>query len=208
MGGMSAYIPVKTDPVANEKALEQVRADKRREATDGHDGTWVAHPGLVKIAQEEFDKVLGNQEHQIDRLRDDVRVTPAQLIEVPTGKITEAGLRTNIRIGIQYLEAWLGGLGCVPLYNLMEDAATAEISRTQVWQWVHHPRAHLEDGRKVTLDLVRQLTHEEMQRIRQERGDARFESGKFPEALNLFEEFTASDGLAEFLTLKAYDLLG
>ena len=207
MGGMAAYIPVKNDPAANEQALEKVREDKRREATDGHDGTWVAHPGLVQIAREEFDKVMGDQPNQIDRLREDVSVTPQQLIEVPRGTITEEGLRTNIRVGIQYLEAWLGGLGCVPLYNLMEDAATAEISRTQVWQWVHNPRGRLVDGRKVTLALVRQFQAEELERIRRERGEERFQSGHFAQAATLFDELTASERLDEFLTLKAYDLL-
>ncbi|HWI56542.1 MAG TPA: malate synthase A [Bacillota bacterium] len=207
MGGMAAYIPVKADPAANEQALRKVREDKNREAADGHDGTWVAHPGLVPIAKEEFDKVLGDRPNQIDRQRDDVNVTAARLLEVPKGTITEEGLRTNIRVGIQYLEAWLGGLGCVPLYNLMEDAATAEISRTQVWQWVHNPHACLEDGRKVTLPLVRQLIQEELERIHKERGQERFENGHFAEATQLFDELVASDQLEEFLTLKAYDLL-
>ena len=207
MGGMSAYIPVKSDPVANEKALHQVREDKRREATDGHDGTWVAHPGLVKVAKEEFDKVLGDKPNQIDRQRLDVSATAEQLIAVPTGTLTENGLRTNIRVGIQYLEAWLGGLGCVPLYNLMEDAATAEISRTQVWQWVHNPRGFLEDGRRVTLPLVRQLIGEELERIRRERGDERYRTGNFQAATQLFDDLIGSDQLEEFLTLKAYDLL-
>jgi malate synthase len=207
MGGMAAYIPVRTDAEANERALAKVREDKHREATDGHDGTWVAHPGLVAIAREEFDKVLGDQPNQIDRQRKDVHVTAEQLVEVPKGTITEEGLRTNIRVGIQYLEAWLGGLGCVPLYNLMEDAATAEISRTQVWQWVHNPRGVLEDGRKVTLPLVRQFIREELQRIRRERGEARFEQGHFEQATELFDELVADEHLAEFLTLKAYELL-
>lgn len=207
MGGMSAYIPVKADPEANEKALTKVREDKRREATDGHDGTWVAHPGLVEVAREEFDKVLGHRPNQLDRQREDVNVTAPQLVEVPRGTITEEGLRTNIRVGIQYLEAWLGGLGCVPLYNLMEDAATAEISRTQVWQWVHNPGGCLEDGRKVTLELVRESTRQELQRIRAERGDERFERGHFPAATRLFDGLIASAVLEEFLTLKAYDLL-
>jgi len=198
MGGMAAYIPVKADAAANEKALNAVRADKRREATDGHDGTWVAHPGLVPIAREEFDKVLGDSPNQIQRQRGDVTVTAAQLIEVPKGTITDKGLRTNIRVAIQYLETWLGGLGCVPLYNLMEDAATAEISRTQVWQWVHHPRGVLDDGRKVTLPLVRQIIQEELERIRRERGEARFNQGHFS---------LATEKLEEFLTLKAYALL-
>src|SRR6266702_612968 len=206
MGGMAAYIPIKSDPVANEKALQKVREDKRREATDGHDGTWVAHPGLVAIAREEFDKVLGQRPNQIDRRRDDVSFTPEQLLEVPKGSITEEGLRMNIRVGIQYIEAWLGGLGCVPLYNLMEDAATAEISRTQVWQWVHNPRGVLEDGRKVTLQLVREITNDELERIRHERGEQRFQRGHFPAATRLFDEFVASSELEEFLTLRAYDL--
>ena len=204
MGGMAAYIPIKSDPAANEKALQKVREDKRREATDGHDGTWVAHPGLVQIAKAEFDQVLGDKPNQIDRQRDDVQVTPEQLIEVPNGTITEEGLRTNIRVGIQYIEAWLGGLGCVPLYNLMEDAATAEISRTQVWQWVHNPRGLLDDGRKVTLPLVRQLIQEELERIRAERGQERFDNGHFPAATALFDDFVANETLEEFLTLKAY----
>jgi malate synthase len=207
MGGMAAYIPVKTDPAANEKALQKVREDKHREATNGHDGTWVAHPGLVAIAKEEFDKVLGSKPNQIDHRRDDVSVTAEQLLEVPKGTLTEEGLRTNIRVGMQYLEAWLGGLGCVPLYNLMEDAATAEISRAQIWQWVHNPRGILEDGRKVTLALVRELTREELKRIRKERGDQRFESGHFTEATQLFDEFVSNENLDEFLTLKAYERL-
>ncbi len=207
MGGMAAYIPVKADPVANEKALQKVREDKHREATDGHDGTWVAHPGLVQIAKDEFDQVLGQKPNQIDRRRDDVAFTAEQLLEVPRGTITEEGLRTNIRVGIQYLEAWLGGLGCVPLYNLMEDAATSEISRTQVWQWVHNPRGILEDGRKVTLPLVRQLIQEELKRIRGERGGERFDRGHFAEATRLFDDLVANETLEEFLTLKAYRLL-
>lgn len=207
MGGMAAYIPVKSDFAANERALQKVREDKRREATDGHDGTWVAHPGLVPIASEEFDRVLGQKPNQIDRLRDDVNAIAEQLLEVPKGTITEEGLRNNIRVGIQYLEAWLGGLGCVPLYNLMEDAATAEISRSQVWQWVHHPRGMLEDGRKVDLPLVRQFVQEELKRIRQERGEARFDGGHFDEATRLFDELVGSESLGEFLTLKAYESL-
>src|ERR1051326_889526 len=207
MGGMAAYIPIKSDPAANEKALQKVREDKCREATDGRDGTWVAHPGLVSIAKEEFDKVLGSKANQIDRQRGDVAVTAEQLLEVPKGTITEEGLRTNIRVGIQYVEAWLGGLGCVPLYNLMEDAATAEISRAQVWQWVHNLRGILEDRRKITLALVRELTRQEMDRIRKERGDQRFENGHFPEAADLFDQFIADEKLDEFLTLKAYERL-
>jgi malate synthase len=198
MGGMSAYIPVKSDLAANEKALQKVREDKRREATDGHDGTWVAHPGLVPIAMDEFDRVLEGRPNQMDLQREDVTVTAERLLEVPEGTITDEGLRSNIRVGIQYLEAWLGGLGCVPLYNLMEDAATAEISRSQVWQWVHHPRGVLDDGRKITAALVRAFMQQEMMR---------FEGGHFSEAMQIFDQLTASDTLEEFLTLKAYELL-
>lgn len=204
MGGMAAYIPIKSDPAANELALQKVREDKRREATDGHDGTWVAHPGLVSIAREEFDRVLGEHPNQIERQRMDVKVTESQLLEVPQGTITDEGLRTNIRVGIQYLEAWLGGLGCVPLYNLMEDAATAEISRTQVWHWVHHPRGVLTDGRKVTLSLVRDVIDQELARIRSEQGADRFERGHFAPATQLFDELISAEELEPFLTLKAY----
>ena len=204
MGGMAAQIPIKNDPAANEAALEKVRQDKRREATDGHDGTWVAHPGLVQIAMEEFDKVLGEKPNQIDRQRDDVQVTAADLVEIPQGDITEQGLRTNISVGIQYIEAWLRGLGCVPLYNLMEDAATAEISRTQVWQWVHNKNAKLNDGRAITIEYVRQLIGEELEKIKGEIGEARFSSGKFDAAAQLFDDLVAKEELAEFLTLDAY----
>jgi malate synthase len=198
VGGMSAYIPVKSDPAANEKALQKVREDKRREATDGHDGTWVAHPGLVPIAMEEFDSVLGTKPNQIDRQVGSGSILASQLLEPPQGTITEEGLRSNIRVAIQYLEAWLNGQGCVPLYNLMEDAATAEISRTQVWQWVHHARGVLDDGRKVTLALVRQFMAEELKRLN---------AARFSEAAALFDELIASDTLEEFLTLKAYERL-
>jgi len=207
MGGMSAYIPVKTDPAANEQAMQKVRDDKRREANDGHDGTWVAHPGLVPIALEEFNRVLGNKANQIDRQRDDVNVTADQLLEVPKGTLTEEGLRSNIRVAIQYLEAWLGGLGCVPLYNLMEDAATAEISRTQVWQWVNNPHGMLDDGRKITLTLIGKFMQQEMERIERERGRERFERGHFRQAKRLFDQLVASEALEEFLTIKAYQML-
>jgi malate synthase len=207
MGGMSAFIPIKSDPAANDQVMAKVREDKRREATDGHDGTWVAHPGLVAAAREEFDAVLGAQPNQIGRQRDDVKVTAEQMLEVPKGNITEEGLRLNIRVGIQYLEAWLGGLGCVPLYNLMEDAATAEISRTQVWQWIHNPKGILQNGRKVTVELVRGLIQEELSRIRRERGNERFEKGMFPAATELFDSLVTKPDLEEFLTLSAYEQL-
>jgi malate synthase len=207
MGGMAAYIPVKDQPAANEDALQKVREDKRREAMDGHDGTWVAHPGLVGIALEEFRRVLGNRPNQLDRRRDEVRVSASDLIQPPSGTLTEEGLRLNIRVGVQYIEAWLGGQGCVPLYNLMEDTATAEISRAQVWQWLHNPRGVLQDGHRVTPELVRQVMREELERIRRERGEKRFCEGHFEKATRIFEELAMSETLEEFLTLKAHDVL-
>ena len=206
IGGMAAQIPIKNDPVKNEEALEKVRADKTREATDGHDGTWVAHPGLVPIAMEEFDKAMPRA-NQIDRKRDDVRITAADLLKLPAGSITEAGMRTNISVGIQYMANWLAGMGCVPLYHLMEDAATAEISRAQLWQWVKHPDARLEDGRKITIDLFRTMLTEEMDNIHDEIGDAAFSGGPYQLAADLFDGIIAADTLAEFLTLAAYDHL-
>jgi malate synthase len=207
IGGMSAYIPVKSDPAANELALAKVREDKRREARDGHDGTWVAHPGLVPVAMEEFNAVLGSRPNQIERRRDDVLTTAAQLVQPPAGTITEEGLRMNIRVSVQYIEAWLGGLGCVPLYNLMEDAATAEISRTQIWQWIHHERGVLEDGRRITVRLFRSLLAQELDRIRTERGSSRFSNGRFLEASQLLDRLVSAPTLAEFLTVPAYELL-
>jgi malate synthase len=206
MGGMAAYIPVKTDPAANEKALSAVRADKEREAGDGHDGTWVAHPGLVPVAMEIFDRLMP-EPNQLGRARDDVHVTAADLLAVPEGPITEAGARTNVRVGVQYLAAWLGGLGCVPLYNLMEDAATAEISRAQLWQWVHDARGVLDDGRRLTLDLYRALQREEMAKLRELFGAEQYAAGHYDEAAALFDQLTASDIFADFLTLPAYERL-
>ncbi len=205
IGGMAAQIPIKEDPVANEQAFDKVRADKRREASDGHDGTWVAHPGLVSVAMHEFDQAM-NTPNQIDRQRDDVHVRAEDLLRVPEGTITEEGLRTNIRVGVQYMEAWLSGNGCVPLYHLMEDAATAEISRTQVWQWLHNQQP-LEDGRTITVELFRQIFGEELDRIQQEVGPQRFRNGRFDLAGRLFKEIIESHELEEFLTLKAYEYL-
>jgi malate synthase len=206
IGGMAAQIPIKNDPEANAKALAKVREDKIREATDGHDGTWVAHPGLVQIAKEEFDKAMPTA-NQIEKLRQDVQVTPEDLLKLPGGTITEAGLRTNIDVGIQYMAEWLLGNGCVPIYNLMEDAATAEISRTQLWQWVHHPQGVLDDGRNVTVDLFRDLMQEEMQKICRLVGDECFGDGKYNLASQLFDEIISKDELDEFLTLRAYEYL-
>ena len=205
MGGMAAQIPIKDDPEANARALDKVRADKLREVREGHDGTWVAHPALVDVALGVFDEGMTTP-NQLSRLREDVTVSAAALIEPPRGTRTEAGLRHNIRVGIQYLEAWLGGQGAVPIYNLMEDAATAEISRTQIWQWLKH-RATLDDGRVVTRALVEQLIAEEFVRVREEVGAARFDRGRFPEARTLFEQVATSQELQDFLTLPAYDVL-
>jgi malate synthase len=205
MGGMAAQIPIKDDPDGNARALDTVRADNVREVREGHDGTWVAHPALVPVAKAVFDEGMPRP-NQLDRLREDVDVTAANLVEPPRGTRTDAGLRHNIRVGLQYLEAWLGGQGAVPIYNLMEDAATAEISRTQIWQWLHH-RAALDDGRTVTRDLVARCIGEEYARVREELGAARFDRGRFPAARALFEQVALSDALEEFLTLPAYDML-
>jgi malate synthase len=205
MGGMAAQIPIKNDAGANEAALEKVRLDKLREVTDGHDGTWVAHPGLVPIAMEVFDRKMA-KENQLERMRDDLVFSAADLLQVPEGPRTEAGLRQNVDVGIQYLEAWLRGSGCVPLHNLMEDAATAEISRTQLWQWRRHG-ARLEDGRAVTAALIRAVIDEEIAKIRASLGEARFAASRFQDARRLFEALCCSDEYQEFLTLPAYDLL-
>jgi malate synthase len=206
MGGMAAQIPIKNDPEANEAALEKVRADKVREATDGHDGTWVAHPGLVSIAMDAFDTALGTKPNQIDKKREDVSIVAKDLLDFgPEGPITEAGLRQNINVGVQYLGAWISGLGCVPLFNLMEDAATAEISRSQVWQWIHSPKGILDDGRKVDETLVRTIIGEEMVKIRAERDQD--PDGYFAKGAELFEKISVDDSFVDFLTLPAYDLI-
>ncbi len=203
MGGMAAQIPIKHDEKANEQALEKVRQDKLREVKAGHDGTWVAHPGLVPIARQIFDQHMEGA-NQLERMRDDVVVTPDDLVAVPDGEITERGLRHNIDVGIQYLESWLRGSGCVPIYNLMEDAATAEISRSQVWQWVKH-EARLADGRPVTAELVRQITAEELAKLRDKLGGERFESGAFELASQIFDDITTRPEFTEFMTLVAYN---
>jgi malate synthase len=199
MGGMAAQIPIKNDPAANEAALEKVRQDKLREVTDGCDGTWVAHPALVPVAKAVFDQHMP-QPNQYGRQRPDVNVSASDLLDFqPEKPITEAGLRNNISVGIQYLGAWLAGNGCVPVYNLMEDAATAEISRSQIWQWIRSPKGILEDGRKVSLELVRRILGEELFKAR-----AAGAEGKLDEAAALFEKLTADDTYVEFLTLPAY----
>jgi malate synthase len=203
MGGMAAQIPIKNDPAANEAALEKVRQDKLREVTDGCDGTWVAHPGLVPIAKAVFDQHMPTP-NQYTKLRPDVNYTAKDLLDFqPEKPITEAGLRGNISVGIQYLGAWLAGNGCVPVFNLMEDAATAEISRSQIWQWIRSPKGVLDDGRKVTVELFRQLLKEELPKVKTYLGDAAYALGKYPEAAELFDEITTGE-YVEFLTLPAY----
>lgn len=205
MGGMAAQIPIKNNPEANQAAFDKVRADKLREVTDGHDGTWVAHPGLVPVAMEIFNAHMPTP-NQVSRQRDDVLVTAAELLSVPIGTKTEVGLRMNLSVGVQYVEAWLRGNGCVPLYNLMEDAATAEISRAQVWQWLKHG-AVLEDGQAVTATLVDRLMAEELLKIRAEVGDERFEGGRYQQAAELFVGWSKAEDCPEFLTTPAYEFL-
>jgi len=203
MGGMAAQIPVKGDEAANAAAFARVRADKEREAGDGHDGTWVAHPDLVPVAMEVFDRLMP-QANQLSRLREDVAVSRADMLEVHKGARSEQGLRENIRIGVQYIEAWLRGRGAVPLYNLMEDAATAEISRAQIWQWIAQG-AKLDDDRTVTAALFEGLLAEEMNAMRQVQYG--FADGAFPEAIRIFSQMSLSDRFEEFLTLPAYEAL-
>ena len=205
MGGMAAFIPNRRDPEVTEKALAAVRADKLREVSEGHDGTWVAHPDLVGVAKAVFNEKMP-QANQLDRLRSDVSVGQMDLLAVHDGTKTEEGLRNNIRVGVQYIEAWLRGNGAVPLYNLMEDAATAEISRTQVWQWIKYGAA-LEDGRTVTLALFEACLTDEMDKLRAALGAATFDSGRFVEAIDLFRMLSTSEKLEPFLTLPAYKLI-
>ncbi len=209
IGGMAAFIPNRRDAEVTEKALQAVRADKTREADDGFDGSWVAHPDLVQVAREVFDAKLADRPHQLDRRRDDVHVTAAQLLDAAStpGSITEAGLRNNISVGIQYLEAWLRGSGAVAIFDLMEDAATAEISRSQVWQWVHNG-ATTAEGQAITADYVRQLQDSELDKVRAAVGDEAFAGGRYAEARELFEQVALADDFEEFLTLPAYERLG
>jgi len=207
MGGMAAQIPIKNDPQANHAALEKVRADKVREATDGCDGTWVAHPGLVEIARAVFDQHMPAP-NQVQRKRNDISVSARDLLDFqPEQPVTEAGLRGNISVGIQYIGAWLAGNGCVPVFNLMEDAATAEISRSQIWQWIRSPKGVLEDGRKVSRELVRKLLPEELGKVRALLGEAAWDAGRYEEAAALFERLVTADEYVEFLTLPGYELL-
>jgi malate synthase len=205
MGGMAAQIPIRDDPAANAQAMDKVRADKLREAGDGHDGTWVAHPGLVAIAKEIFDKQMP-EANQIARKRQDVHVTAPDLLKVPEGAITEAGLRQNLNVGIGYLEAWLRGTGCVPLYHLMEDAATAEISRAQIWQWIRH-RAKLADGRVIDKTLCRKLLDEELEKLKKLAGEEAYAKGRYRDAAKIFVDLIEAPRFPEFLTIPAYEQL-
>ncbi|NPT60798.1 malate synthase A [Paraburkholderia elongata] len=203
IGGMSALIPIRNDPAANDRAMVGVRSGKARDASDGYDGGWVAHPGLVPIAMKEFVNVLGDKPNQIGKQRDDVQVTAKDLLDFrPQAPITEAGLRNNINVGIHYLGAWLTGNGCVPIHNLMEDAATAEISRSQVWQWIRSPKGALDDGRKVTVELVRDLTKQELDNVKKAVGG---DTKPYEPAAQIFEAMSTSEQFTDFLTLPLYE---
>ncbi|WP_011298113.1 malate synthase A [Cupriavidus necator] len=203
MGGMSALIPIKNDPEKNAIAMQGIINDKKRDATDGYDGGWVAHPGLVEPAMKEFVAVLGDKPNQFEKQRPDVNVKGSDLLDFqPETPITEGGLRMNINVGIHYLGAWLAGNGCVPIHNLMEDAATAEISRSQVWQWIRSPKGKLEDGTKVTAELVRKLIPEELAKVKAEVGG---ETKTYDRAAEIFEQMSTSEDFAEFLTLPLYE---
>jgi malate synthase len=202
IGGMAAFVPSRKDPEVNQTAFARVRDDKEREAADGFDGTWVAHPDLVPVAQAVFDRALGARPHQKDRLREEVRVSDARLVDlvVPGGQVTETGVRNNVSVALQYLESWLRGVGAAAIYNLMEDAATAEISRSQLWQWKNRG-ATLADGRRFTGGLYREIRDEELARLG---GPGQ---GRYRDAVSLLDDLVLGDQLQEFLTLKAYDLL-
>ncbi len=207
IGGMAAQIPIKNDPAANDAALTKVRADKEREAGDGHDGTWVAHPGLVPLAKEVFDRLMPAP-NQLNKKREDVKASAADLLRFePQGPITETGLHFNIEVAIAYLGAWLAGTGCVPIHNLMEDAATAEISRSQVWQWIHSPHGVLDDGRKVTLEMVRATIPSALAGITAGVSEKRFVAGNYQQAAKVFEELLAKEPMVEFLTNYCYDVM-
>ena len=209
MGGMAAFIPSRKDVQVNELALSKVREDKLRESTDGFDGTWVAHPDLVPVAREIFDRVLKDHPHQKEKLREEVNVTASELLDfnIPTGEITEAGMRLNINVGLQYLDAWLRGSGAVAIYNLMEDAATAEICRSQLWQWLQHPAASLSDGRKISEKLYRQFLAEEIEKIKTLYGSQSYTESKMEAAIELFDMLVNSEQFVPFLTLPAYEKL-
>ena len=208
MGGMAAFIPSRRDPEVNEQALAKVRADKEREAGDGFDGSWVAHPDLVPICREVFDATLGSRANQLDRQRDDVVANAEALLDIAStpGAVTEAGLRNNVAVALHYLASWLSGNGAVAIFNLMEDAATAEISRSQIWQWINND-VKLDTGDVVTADLVHRIEDEELDKIRSMVGDEAFQYGRYAEARQLFERVALADDYADFLTIPAYELI-
>jgi malate synthase len=205
MGGMAAQIPVKGDSEANAQALAKVRADKEREARDGHDGTWVAHPALVGVAMEVFDSLMPGP-NQLEKRPEDLNVTRDDLLRVPEGHITEAGVRNNVSVALRYLSAWLGGRGAVPIYHLMEDAATAEIARSQLWQWIRHPGGVLDDGRRVSVPMFREMLAEEKAKAEQEL-HASEEIGHLASAAALLQAIVESESFVEFLTIPAYEQL-
>jgi malate synthase len=206
---MAALIPSRRDEQANAKALDGVREDKQREVSQGYDGTWVAHPDLVPVAREVFERGLGGAQNQLERRREDVHVSASELLALAQtpGQITEAGLRTNVNVGFQYISFWLTGRGAAAINSLMEDAATAEISRSQIWQWIHH-ESRLEDGRTVTPALVRELLDQETAKIRAKVGDETWQAGRPAETREIFEDVALSPDLIEFLTIPAYEFLG
>jgi malate synthase len=205
IGGMAAQIPSK-DPEENEAAYNKVREDKEREANDGHDGTWVAHPGMVPLAKEAFDNVMTGA-NQIETKRPDVNPTADDLLEKPEGNITEDGFRSNVNVGVQYLGAWLAGRGAVPVFGLMEDTATAEISRAQVWQWIHHEQGVFDDGTEVTEELFREVLSEELEKIKELVGEERYKNDEFGKAAELFDRISTDDEFVEFLTYPGYEYL-
>jgi len=209
IGGMAAFIPNRRDAEVNDAALAAVRADKTREADDGFDGSWVAHPDLVPTALEVFDDKLGDQPNQLERQRPEVSTTAADLLNASAtpGQVTEAGVRNNVSVGMQYLESWLRGSGAVAIFNLMEDAATAEISRSQVWQWVHNGVSTAE-GTPITADWIRRVEAEELDKVRVTVGDDVYAAGRYDEARELFEQVALDDDFVEFLTLPAYERIG
>ena len=201
---MAAQIPIKNDEKANEEAFQKVYLDKKREALNGHDGTWVAHPGLVPVAKDAFDAYMPNK-NQINKKLEDIRITEEDLLKFPTGEITEAGLRMNIDVGLQYLESWLMGRGAVPIYHLMEDAATAEISRSQVWQWIRSPHGKLDDGRNIDHSLVKKIMDEEVRKLQDFIGKENLENRKIDSAKTIFEKMIFEKEFTEFLTLASYN---
>jgi malate synthase len=209
IGGMAAFIPSRKDPKINEIALAKVHEDKEREASDGFDGTWVAHPDLVSVAKVPFDSALGEKSHQKNKLKEDTEIIAAQLLDfnIEGGAITEAGVRNNLSVAVMYLDSWLQGVGAAGINNLMEDAATAEISRSQLWQWVHQPKAVLEDGRRINIDLFRQMLSQELDKIKQSIGEERFSDGKFSIAAELISTIVTSKQFEQFLTIRAYEHL-